>query len=74
MSGGSTQLRTAEIRRSMGGEIILPKLEFSKRCITRGYSQSEHSVTGSSCVEEFAVSVKTLKECMDRDCSQTNEG
>lgn len=61
MSGGSTQLRTAEIRRSMGGEIILPKLGFSKRCITRGYSQSEHSVTGSSCVEEFAASVKTLK-------------
>lgn len=58
MSGGSIQLRTADIRRSMGREIILPKLGFSRGCIAIGCSQSKH---GSSCVEEFAAYGKTLE-------------
>lgn len=56
MSGGSIQLRIADIRRSMGREVIPPKLGFSRRCITTGYRQSKH---GSSCVEEFAACGKT---------------
>lgn len=47
MSGGSIQLRTADVRRSMGRDIIPLKLRFSRRCIPIGCSQSKQ---GSSCV------------------------